>query len=252
MAKERRFRELRTWGVIGAGLGLRPAPYLPILEYDHDQDAGIVIKEGTVVAFDANGYIVPANGGVAQDLVYTALDVNDGVYDKATFTNDLVNNAKVASAKTVSDGLDANVPIGVVEHDVYAFRYFNDPSYKFQDGISVMTKFMAMWALDSAHAALSWETGKFVTVGTDGLPAPMGALSVDEGGTDTVDIKSALEQKIGRVVTVADASADKTWVGGMEYVYPVPGIGLPGYETDGANNGIDKDTKKAVIVMCEF
>jgi hypothetical protein len=80
VVKHEKMREYSDGIRIGGGLKFRPAPYLPIKEYDENLHKGVVIKKGDFVTLDENGYLVPAFVG-EKALDYTALDVAEGVYD---------------------------------------------------------------------------------------------------------------------------------------------------------------------------
>jgi hypothetical protein len=56
-------------------LAVRPAQYLPVKYQDHYLNDWVVITAGTIVAIDASGDLVNANGGASQTLTYTADDV---------------------------------------------------------------------------------------------------------------------------------------------------------------------------------
>lgn len=58
-ALKRPMRVVSEGKVVGGGLNLKPAPYLPILEVVPDTPP-VVIKKGTFVTLDQNGYVIPA------------------------------------------------------------------------------------------------------------------------------------------------------------------------------------------------
>lgn len=241
-APERLFRTFSVVSVVGGGLGNKPAPYLPIIEWDKDNEIGIVIKEGTILARDENGYIVPANGGVDVTLTYSVLDEEEGVVNKA--------GDPVTAGGT--ETLSANKPIGVAESDVYGYAWHTDSTYKFQEGINVIKEGLAMWALSDATGLLP---GDFVKPGTDGKPVKMDlSTAIISGTPDTLDtaLISMLEQKIGKIELIADANVDKTWLGGVDLLRTPAGLGLPGQETSGANNGLDPDTLLGLVVYFNF
>jgi len=98
--------------------GLRPAPYLPILEFvqkDTNPMIPIVMKAGTIVSVDENNYLVPCNGGVESVIgVYSQFDVDHLVLKQGTESdpvtiNDVGNDVAIAP----------NKPFGVLIHEAY-------------------------------------------------------------------------------------------------------------------------------------
>ena len=253
-AKDVLFRVIEDCASISGGIKNRPAPYLPIIEWDYENEVGIVIKAGQIVARDEDGYLVPANGGVAFDLTYTQLDVDESIVD---VDGDLV------TVGTVQDALAANVPVGIAAHDILAYKFHEDPTYKFQEGAVILKQGLAMYALPESGSELSFELVEIDSYvpGSFLVPAALGKVDLADmtdlvtGDATTVDyakLQTLLEQKFGRVEMVVDASANKELLNMMNVVYPASGFNLPGYETGGANNGIHPLTKKALIVYYNF
>lgn len=253
-AKDVLFRVIEDCASISGGIKNRPAPYLPIIEWDYENEVGIVIKAGQIVARDEDGYLVPANGGVASDLTYTQLDVDESIVD---VDGDLV------TVGTVQDALAANVPVGIAAHDILAYKFHEDPTYKFQEGAVILKQGLAMYALPESGNELSFELVEIDSYvpGSFLVPAALGKVDLADmtdlvtGDTTTVaytKLQTLLEQKFGRVEMVVDASVNKELLNMMNVVYPAIGFNLPGYETGGANNGIHPLTKKALIVYYNF
>lgn len=255
-AKDVLFRVIEDCASISGGIKNRPAPYLPIIEWNYENEVGIVIKAGQIVARDEDGYLVPANGGVASDLTYTKLDVDEGIVD---VDGDLV------TVGTVQDALAANVPVGIAAHDILAYKFHEDPTYKFQEGAVILKQGLAMYALPESGSELSFELVEIDSYvpGAFLVPAALGKVDLADmtdlvtGDTtppyvDYAKLQTLLEQKFGRVEMVVDASANKELLNMMNVVYPASGFNLPGYETGGANNGIHPLTKKALIVYYNF
>ena len=247
-AKDVLFRVIEDCASISGGIKNRPAPYLPIIEWDYENEVGIVIKAGQIVARDEDGYLVPANGGVASDLTYTKLDVDEGIVD---------------TVGTVTDELAANVPVGIAAHDILAYKFHEDPTYKFQEGAVILKQGLAMYALPEAGNKLPFELVEInlYVPGAFLIPAALGKVNLVDmtdlvtGNATTVEytkLQTLLEQKFGRVEMVVDASENKELLNMMNVVYPAIGFNLPGYETGGANNGIHPLTKKALIVYYNF
>ncbi len=262
-AKDVLFRVIEDCASISGGIKNRPAPYLPIIEWDYENEVGIVIKAGQIVARDEDGYLVPANGGVDSNLTYTQLDVDEGI---------------VVGVDGDPVTLAANVPVGIAAHDILAYKFHEDPTYKFQEGAVILKQGLAMYALPESGKELSFElvevndTDELVEVndtdtyvpGSFLVPAALGKVdladmtdlvTVDASGDITVEytnLQTLLKQKFGRVEMVVDASVNKELLNMMNVVYPAIGFNLPGYETGGANNGIHPLTKKALIVYYNF
>ena len=252
-AKDVLFRVIEDCASISGGIKNRPAPYLPIIEWDYENEVGIVIKAGQIVARDKDGYLVPANGGDAFNLTYTQLDVDEGI----------------VTVDTVQKTLAANVPVGIAAHDILAYKFHEDPTYKFQEGAVILKQGLAMYALpgSDSNSKLSFE---LVLVGVNDtyvpgaflIPAALGKVKLanmtnlvvtgEASNVDYTKLKTLLEQKFGRVEMVVNASTNKELLNMMNVVYPASGFNLPGYETGGANNGIHPLTKKALIVYYNF
>jgi len=252
-AKDVLFRVIEDCASISGGIKNRPAPYLPIIEWDYENEVGIVIKAGQIVARDADGYLVPANGGDAFNLTYTQLDVDEGI----------------VTVDTVQKTLAANVPVGIAAHDILAYKFHEDPTYKFQEGAVILKQGLAMYALSGpeSDSKLSFE---LVLVGVNDtyvpgaflIPAALGKVKLadmtdlvvtgEASNVDYTKLKTLLEQKFGRVEMVVNASTNKELLNMMNVVYPASGFNLPGYKTGGANNGIHPLTKKALIVYYNF
>lgn len=102
-----------------------PAPYLPFVRgkgeevYTH-----VVVSTGKVVAFDSNGYLVPA-GILDSDAAYTVVDVQEGVVGPDG--NPVVAGEKVAD-KMRAAGITVSAPVGVA-----FFDYLRNPG---GDGIN--------------------------------------------------------------------------------------------------------------------
>lgn len=253
-AKDVLFRVIEDCASISGGIKNRPAPYLPIIEWDYENEVGIVIKAGQIVARDENGYLVPANGGVASNLTYTQLDVDEGIVGV---------NRNPVTVGIVTGALAANVPVGIAAHDILAYKFHEDPTYKFQEGAVILKQGLAMYALPESGKELSFELVKVNDTYVPGsflVPAALGKVDLANmtdlvTGSTTVDytkLQTLLEQKFGRVEMVVDASVNKELLNMMNVVYPAIGFNLPGYETGGANNGIHPLTKKALIVYYNF
>jgi len=261
-AKIDAFKEYSDGVRIGGGLKFRPAPYLPILWYDKKVNKGVVIKKGTIVALDANNYIVPANGGVEQTITYGSLDIQEGVVDidnwsdylagSKTYEESVVTTAGDATAK-----LAANYPIGVAQYDIFQWDLNNDPWYQIQPQVAILEDRFVLFALDSTYASYTYTPGTWVAPDGNGWPVPIdldtGLNADDISNATNINMAAVLNQLVGRVIRVVDLSdADADMVAGFNYVTPVPGLGLPGSETNGYSDGIDTTTGKGVLIQLQF
>jgi len=246
------FRVLGEGKVLGHGVTLKPAPYLPIVDVDTENKLAVVIKKGTFVTFDQYGYLVPAKK-VATTLTYTATDVEYKVFDIDSFTNDLDNDTKVSAAKTSTAtlGPDGTIktyfPIGILALD--AFQYTADPWFKPQDNLTLIQDSLVLVALDSAHESQSYEPGSLLVLDDNGYPIPIGDLVID--GTNEIFDATQLNWAIGRLVKVIDLEAEPEWKNALDMVI-VPPVGqpyIPGSHNSGVSDGFDVTTKKALLIQ---
>lgn len=225
MAKynEARFNDFRNMGeytTLGSGLSFLPKDLLKIKYFEREGvDASVVMKQGQFVSLDANGDIVPANGGVDKVFTYDALDEEEfGVTAGETLT------------------IPQNKPLGVVFHDVYARRYHTDPTFNVQHGITVMTSGHGIWALPGTTDLTNYTPGTLVKLNDEGWPVPI--TSADVSATyDAAALLSEREQIVGRIIKVLDSNADKDLLGGVQYTRPVPNLNLD----NNFGNGLGKD-----------
>ncbi len=244
------FRFMNKIETFGQEKKLYPAPYLPVKEYSKDLEASIVIKEGTIIALDEYGFVVPANGGADQSIVYSRYDIEEGTPHADTFNaSNIDGSAAVTEATmgTVTKKIAANKPIGIAFTDIYAYRYIQDPTYKLQYGVTVARSGLGLLSIDEAHKALTYNSGEFVKADGIGFVVPIEMTGV----TDVAGIKQAYEQQFGRVIDILDAN-DKSLLGGMQYVVPVPGMDMPGVENGGYNNAIGLDDTHTKSVLFSF
>ncbi len=251
-AIKKRFEEISDGNRIGGGLVFKAAPYLPIVEYNDFERLDIVIKAGTIVALDAFGYIVPANGGANNvTLTYSALDAQHGVYDYDTFTGSKAD-AKVATAKTTTKALTPNVPIGVAQYDIFRWDMGSEPNYKVQDTFGLLEDALILVPIESDMQATygigpnlgQYHSGALVAPDSKGRFVPL--------VIDSTSLAAKLEQIVGKIIKVEDVALDPNFTGGYESVATVPGLGLGGRENGGLPHGIDATTKKGIFVQLQF
>ena len=244
------FRFMNKIETFGQEKKLYPAPYLPVKEYSKDLEASIVIKEGTIIALDEYGFVVPANDGADQSIVYNRYDIEEGAPHVDTFSVSNIDGSAAVTELTmgtVTKKIAANKPIGIAFTDIYAYRYIQDPTYKLQYGVTVARSGLGLLSIDEAHKALTYNSGEFVKADGIGFVVPIEMTGV----TDVAGIKQAYEQQFGRVIDILDAN-DKSLLGGMQYVVPVPGMNMPGIENGGYNNAIGLDDTHTKSVLFSF
>ena len=233
------FRKYSDGIQIGGGLNLKPAPYLPIVDVDPVLNAGIVIKKGTFVTLDANGYLVPAFVG-EKTLTYTQTDVEHGVVDIDTggsLTGPKTSTNKLGTTETAD--VKIGKPIGVALTDV--FKDYNDPWFKPQKGVSLLQKAVILLGVDTAHDSVAYTAGDLLVLDASGFPVPLASQE-----------NVALDFVVGRLIKLIDVVADPSFTGGLENVEYVPeefASGLPGKQTAGIMDGIDLTTKKGLLIQ---
>jgi hypothetical protein len=209
---------------IRPALQLRPAQYLPVSVQDKYLNDWVVISAGTIVAVDASGDLVPANGGASQTLTYTA--------DDTTATIDIDSNGHdsyVAAAKSSSTKLTGNKPIGVAPYDYYQninqgydsasptglTKYTN---YQIQDKVAVLCDYLIEIPVSSGtDASGTINAGDLVQSNATG------GFVIWRNGTHDVT------QIVGRCIQRKTVSA----VDNLDKVQTVPGLGLSGSDTSG-------------------
>lgn len=106
-------------------LDLRPAPYLPVVAGVQDKQDYHVIKNGKAVAFDSNGYAIPAGyaldvaavvGGGSGTIAYDATDVAAGVKGP---DGTLVTAGDKVAELMVAAGIGVSPCIGVAPQSYY-------------------------------------------------------------------------------------------------------------------------------------
>lgn len=96
----------------------KPDRSLPVVFMDLELRDWIVIAKGTVVAVNAAGDLVPANGGSAQTYTYTVNDQAAGVIDQ--------NGNLAVAGSTYTNA--SNIPVGVAPAD-----FFQDISNRYNN-----------------------------------------------------------------------------------------------------------------------
>jgi len=171
--KHEKMREYSDGIRFGGGLGLRPAPYLPVVEVDRNLNSAKVIKKGTFVTLDEFGFVVPAFVG-SKALVYGQYDVEFGVLDIDTFKT---TKAAVTVTKTstleLGDDVKVGKPLGVAMFDIYQWDMGKDPWYQVQDPVTILADRMILLAVDSAHNNVTYESGDVLVLDADGFPVPL-------------------------------------------------------------------------------
>ena len=205
-------------------LAVRPAQYLPVKYQDHYLNDWVVITAGTIVAIDASGDLVNANGGASQTVTYASDDIGLTVNIDANGHDSYVAVAGAASAK-----LAGNKPIGVAPYDYYQninqgfdsasptglTKYTN---YQIQDKVAILCDYLIEVPVKSGVDA----SGK-VNSGDLVQSDANGGFILWRNGTD--DHTQIVGRCIQRKTVVAVDNLDK--------VQTVPGLGLSGSDTAG-------------------
>lgn len=167
-----------------------------------------------------------------MNVVYSTVDVQYGVLDIDTGSK--VSAPKTATAKLVGK------PLGIALYDYY----LNVPEYKWdynvQPTVGILTEGLVLLALDAAHAGVSYEPGDLLVLDSAGFPVPV---------TTGADLSFV----VGKLVRVIDATdSELAFTGALEYVATAKGLGLPGVENGGLQDGIDGVTKKGLLIKLGF
>jgi hypothetical protein len=249
---------------IGSSINVKPAPYLHVIEYDHELDMGIVMKRGTILTFDANGYLIPCVGGSTVTVTYDARDVELGVHDLDTST--VVLEAKVGTPTSAS--LFKGYAVGVAQYDIYQYSPENHDNYKIQDNVAILEDYCVLYEVSEDMAAAYTGYGTTVMPGhilipnNKGFPVPLTSAffteatagSAAEINVFAAELVEAVNYKVGKLVRLIDITkpVDKDFLGGYDKVITVPGLDLPGHETNGIQTGINASTKKGILVQLQF
>lgn len=228
-ARINKFRGMGEFTTLGSGLSFKPKDKLKIEYFERDGvDASVVMRQGQFVSLNADGDIVPANGGVAKTFTYDAFDEEEYV--------------GVTSGGTIE--IPANKPLGVLLHDVYARKYHTDPTYKLQQDITLMNSGHGIWALPVGTDTTNYTPGTLVKLNDAGWPEPIVDTDVS-AAYDAATLLSEREQIVGRIVKVLDANTDKDLLGGVQYTVPVPNVGLE----NNYGNGLGEDGLGVMIAF---
>jgi hypothetical protein len=216
-------------------LALRPAQYLPVKYQDKYLNDWVVIAAGTIVSVDASGDLVNCNGGASQSLTYTSDDTAATVdYDSNG------HDSYVAIAKTTSNKVPGNKPIGVAPYDYYqnmtagfdsanptaVTKYTN---YQIQDKVAVLCDYLIeIPAKTGVDASGTVQPGDLVQSDANG-----GFILWKNGVNDVTQI-------VGRCIQRSAISA----VDNLDKVQTVPGLGLSGSDTAGVPQHLYDYTNK--------
>jgi hypothetical protein len=205
-------------------LELRPAQYLPVKQLDKYLNDWVVITAGTIVAVDASGDLVNANGGASQLLTYTADDVGTTIdYDSNG------HDSYVAAAGNTTNRVPGNKPIGVAPYDYFQnlnqgydkatptglTKYTN---YQIQDKVAVLCDYLIEVPVKTASDASGT-----INVGDLVQSDANGGFILWRNGTHDVT------QIVGRCIQRKAVAA----VDNLDKVQTVPGLGLSGSDTAG-------------------
>lgn len=205
-----------------------PAPYLPLIRVpSKDIKTHVVISTGKVVAFDSNGYIVPA-GILESDATYTEVDVQEGLIGP--------DGQPVAAGDKVKDklnaaGLTVSAPVGVALYDFWRHpggdginpAHFNYKNLNYQHRVQFVCDYMVELPLVESDAEYEKAPLKGISafIAAKGANAGTGTLadftSVKPGDFVTFDKNSnmivaqasvAKEKVLGQVLQVVKPQED--------------------------------------------
>lgn len=182
LARKSTMIEMAPGERIGSGFNVRPAPYLPIIALDTELDMGIVIKRGTIVTFDNDGYLIPCVGGNTVHPTYAQMDIDMGVIDLDTGTAVLATGAASAAYAT-------NHPVGVAQYDIYQYSAEDLDYYSIQDHVAILEDYLVLYALSSSYTGLDYKPGAAVVADQYGFPIPLSAVAVSDTTTDTLEVQ---------------------------------------------------------------
>jgi len=202
----------------------KPAQYLPVSVQDQYLNDWVVIKAGIVVAIDASGDLVWANGGASHQYTYVASDVGLTIdYD------DGGHDTYVSAAKTTTAYAPGNKPVGVAPYDYYQNlnQGFDSASptgltkynnYQVQDKVAVLCDYLIEVPIKSGcDASGTINPGDLVQADING------GYIIWRDNTDDVT------QIVGRCIQRSTVAA----VDNLDKVQTVPGLGLSGSDTGG-------------------
>jgi len=203
-------------------LELRPAQYLPVKYQDNYLNDWVVITAGTIVAVDASGDLVNANGGASQSVTYTANDVGITVNYGSNG-----HDAYVTTTNTVT--IPGNKPIGVAPYD-----YFQNINAGFDSANPTgLTKYTNYQIQDKVAVLCDYLIEVPVTAGVDasGTVRAGDLVQSDANGKFIIwrNGVNDVTQIVGRVIQRKAVTA----VDNLDKVQTVPGLGLSGSDTAG-------------------
>lgn len=195
-----------------------PAPYLPAIRFNAYFEEYVVLSGGKVVAFDSNGFIVPAGlkkelaAGVAGATVfYTDMDVSKGTRNAQ---GNLVAAGEPVVQSMIAAGITVSSPIGISSYNYWPHpggdgvnpADYNTMNFNLQHRVAFVTDYVVQVPMvpdKAAYDAAIWKgmgvlvgvgvkPGMFVTFDND---SNFKLLGYDVGATDMGEV-------IGQVLTV--------------------------------------------------
>jgi hypothetical protein len=109
-------------------VSVEPAPYIPVNIHNNRAEVPIAMRAGTLVALDAWNQLVPANGGAAGTLNYSALDV-DFVHAYSASDTDGAGDILETGDLPASFTLPANKLVGYLPYDAYINQRYYQQIY---------------------------------------------------------------------------------------------------------------------------
>ena len=212
---------------IRPALQLRPAQYLPVQHQDNYLNDWVVIEGGKIVAVDPSGDLVKCNGGASSAITYTANDVGLTV-DYDTWVTAPGTQTYVAAAKTTTQKMPGNRPIGIAPYD-----FFQNINAGFDSANPTgLTKYTNYQIQDKVGVLCDYLIEVPVTSGVD-ASGTVGAGDLVQSDSNGQFIKwnsgNDVAQIVGRCIQRIAVSA----VDNLDKVQTVPGLGLSGSDTAG-------------------
>lgn len=229
-----RFQEIAQGVRPALDQAAKPASWLPVKLKDEYFNEWWVILAGTIISIEraigSTNRIVPANGGVAQTLTYTANDVNYSVDIDTVVAGD---PTLVASAAAASNQLPLNKPIGWAWHHYYSAsieeRLIN---YEIQPFVSILCDYEVEIPLIAQVLEQGFIAGDLVKPGVEGTEIGVPCKWVN--GVDSA------EQICGRVLYRDAIPSGTSSRSRADLQKPVAGLGLTGVENSGVPRHLDE------------
>jgi hypothetical protein len=229
-----RFHELSQGVRPTLGDAAKPASWLPVKLKDEYFNEWWVLLAGTIVSIERTigsvNRIVPAIGAAAQNIVYTANDINYAVDVDTVVAGD---PTLVSAAGTAVQQLPANKPIGWAWHHYYSAsieeRLIN---YEIQPFVSILCDYEIEIPLIAQVLDQAFVAGDLVKPGVEGTE--FGVPCKWANGVDSAELIC------GRVLLRDAIPSGVNSRSRIDLQKPVKGLGLTGVENSGVPRHLDE------------